>query len=232
MSVNWIIQWLEKPGKTRAGLAKALHRHPAVVTNILSGKRDIKAREMPIIARYLEVDPPDTAPAEEHHKIATAFIVGDVAAGVWTEPDVNFEPIPSTVVVDTRWPEHSVYLLRVRGSSINRQAKDGDLVLCLDVFAAPRSFQHGDWVVAERTAADGRRETTVKRVEGNQHTGYVLAPDSDDPAYQTPIRLGQNDGELVEVRAFVLEFIKPATTLYPPPPQLDRAGDGSCAVAE
>jgi SOS-response transcriptional repressor LexA len=212
MDYEWIIRGLEKPGKTRVGLAKALHRAPSAVTALLAGKRELKAREIQTVARYLEVDAPEAGPVEARHQISTAFIVGDVAAGVWSEPGVHFEPIPSTVVVDARWPEHSVYLLRVRGSSINRHAKDGDLVLCLALHAAPRDYQHGDWVVAERTDADGRRETTVKKVQGNRHTGVVLAPDSDDPAFQTPIKLGKTDGETVEVKAFVLEFIKPATS--------------------
>jgi SOS-response transcriptional repressor LexA len=212
MDIQWILDGLEKPGKTRAGLAKALGRHPAVVTNFLSGKREIKAREIAIIARYLDVDAPATVKSSrsDGQKITTASIIGDVAAGVWAEPGVHFEPIPSTIVVDARWPEKSVYLLRVRGTSINRHAKDGDLVLCLDVHAAPRDFQHGDWVVAERRDADGRIETTVKKVVGNRHTGFVLEPDSDDPAFQTAIKLG-GDGS-VEVKAFVLEFVKPATT--------------------
>lgn len=212
MDIEWIVKGLEKPGKTKAGLAKAISRHPAVVTNLLSGNRELKAREIAVIARYLEVDPPKGLPVEEQHQISTAFIIGDVAAGVWAEADVHFEPIPTTVAIDTRWPASAVYLLRVRGTSINRQAKEGDLVLCLDTFAAPRDFQNGDWVVAERTDADGRRETTVKRVQGNKYSGFVLSPDSDDPAFQTPIRIGQHDGETVEIKAFVLEFIKPATT--------------------
>lgn len=212
MDLEWIIKGLEKPGKTRVGLAKALHRAPSAITALLAGKRELKAREVQTVARYLEVDAPEAGQIEQHHQISTAFIVGDVAAGVWSEPDVHFEPIATTVAVDARWPEHAVYLLRVRGTSINRQARDGDLVMCLDLHAAPRDFQHGDWVVAERTDADGRRETTVKRVTGNRHTGVVLSPDSDDPAFQTPIKLGRTDGETVEVRAFVLEFIKQATS--------------------
>lgn len=212
MDLEWIIKGLEKPGKNRVGLAKALGRNPSAVTMLLAGKRELKAREIQTVARYLEVDAPEAGPVETDHQISTAFIVGDVAAGVWAEPGVHFEPILSTVVVDARWPKHSVYLLRVRGSSINRHAKEGDLVLCLDAFAAPRDFQNGDWVVAERTDAAGRKETTVKRVVGNRHTGFVLSPDSDDPAFQQPIKLGKHDGEAVEVKAFVLEFIKPATT--------------------
>lgn len=216
MNVEWIIKALENPAKSKAGLAKAIAKHPSVVSRIISGEREIKMRELSAIARYLGVNPPASAPTEELHKIATAFIVGDVAAGVWTEPSVTFEPIPSTVVVDSRWPANSVFLLRVKGTSINRQARDGDLVLCLDKFAAPRNFQDGDWVVAERIDAEGRRETTVKRVQGNQRTGFVLLPDSDDPAHQSAIPIDGDDGVEVVVRAFVLEFIRAGTNFNPP----------------
>jgi SOS-response transcriptional repressor LexA len=212
MDNEWIIKGLEKPGKTKQGLAKTLGRHPAVVTNILTGKREIKAREIELISKYLEVDAPDQPAFVPNPHIVTAYVVGDVAGGVWAEPGVHFEPFPSTVVVDGRWPPKSVYLLRVRGSSINRQAKDGDFVLCLDVFAAPRDFQPGDWVVVERTDDGGRCETTVKQVRGNRQTGFALYPDSDDPTFQSPITIGAQDGVTVKVKAFVLEFIRHGTS--------------------
>jgi SOS-response transcriptional repressor LexA len=212
MDVEWIVKGLEKPGKTKQGLAKALGRHPAVVTNILTGKRDIKAREVETIARYLEVEAPKLDYNYLQPEIGQAYIVGDVAGGVWAEPGVHFEPILSTVVVDGRWPPNSVYLLRVRGSSINRQARDGDLILCLDLFAAPRDFQNGDWVVVERVDDTGRCETTVKQVRGNRNTGFALYPDSDDPAFQQPIAINGHDGVTVEVKAFVMEFIRQGTS--------------------
>lgn len=208
--LQWILDGLQKPGKTQTGLAKALGRAPSAVTALLQGKRDLKAREISTIARYLEVEPPAQAPIEPRPSIQTAFIVGEVAAGIWREPDLEFEKIPTTVVVDERWPPGAVFLLRVSGTSINRQAKDGDLVLCLDAFAAPRDFQDGDWVIAERVRG-GTVEMTVKRVRGSKSAGFLLYPDSDDPRHQTPLPVGKNDGEMVHVRAYVLEFIKKAT---------------------
>lgn len=212
MDIQWIIDGLKKPGKTQAGIAKAMRRSPSMVTAMLKGKRELKAKDIGVIARYLEVDPPIMPPPEDKPQIRTAMIIGDVAGGVWTEPGVEFEPIPTTVAIDERWAARDVFLLRVRGSSINRQAKDGDLVLCLSKFAAPRDIRSGDWVVVERRAADGRIETTVKRVQGDSKRGFFLVPDSDDPSFQAPILIGKNDGEMVEVRAFVLEFIKRGTS--------------------
>lgn len=212
MDLQWIIDGLKKPGKTKTGLADAIGRAPSAVTALLNGKRELKAREVKVVANYLEVDPPAGAvPAPREEEIRTAFIIGEVAAGVWTEPHIEFEKIPTHVALDPRWPEEAVFLLRVRGNSINRQARDGDLVMCLDIFAAPRDFRDGDWVIAEREDAAGRIETTIKRVRNDFGDGFTLAPDSDDPNFQTPIKIGSHAGETVRVRAFVIEFIRKAT---------------------
>lgn len=61
--VTWIRDGLEKPGKTQAGLAKALAIDPAGVSKLLAGKRLIKANELPKIRAYLE------APAEDESKL-------------------------------------------------------------------------------------------------------------------------------------------------------------------
>ena len=212
MDIEWIREGLKKPGKSKIALAKAMGKSPQVVTMLLQGHRDLKAREIEIISKYLEVDPPNMQNVAPQSVIRTAYITGEVAAGVWSEPDISFDPIATTVAVDNRWPENSVFLLRVKGNSINRQAKDGDLVLCLDIHAAPRNFQAGDWVIAERTGADGRIEMTVKQVEGNRFKGFQLRPDSDDPRFQTSLKLGKNNGDTVAVKAYVIEFIKKATS--------------------
>lgn len=47
----------DRPEKTKGGLAKKLGKHQNVVTYILKGERQIKANEVPIIRKYLELDP-------------------------------------------------------------------------------------------------------------------------------------------------------------------------------
>lgn len=213
MDIDWIKQGLEKEGKSRSGLAKALGRSPSMVTNLLKGERQLKANEINRIARYLEEAAPPTPrrEADSAPVIGYLMITGEVAGGVWTEPGLEFDPIPTKVAVDPRWPEDQMFLLRVRGSSINRRALDGDLVMCLDAYAAPRRFQPGDWVIAERERG-GLIETTVKKVGMSPEGDWVLVPDSTDPQFQEPILIGESDGESVRVRAFVLQFVKPATS--------------------
>jgi hypothetical protein len=60
--IREIQEGLKKPGKSKSGLAKALGRTPATVTEILrppeKGKpRQIKAHEIQIIRDYFELDP-------------------------------------------------------------------------------------------------------------------------------------------------------------------------------
>jgi SOS-response transcriptional repressor LexA len=53
LTIADIAEGLKQPGKSKKGLAKALGRQPSAVTELLKGNREIKAREVPIIADYL-----------------------------------------------------------------------------------------------------------------------------------------------------------------------------------
>ena len=56
--LDWIRRGLRKPGKTQAGLARALGRSPSAINNLLSGKRRLRADEIARVARYLDEPPP------------------------------------------------------------------------------------------------------------------------------------------------------------------------------
>lgn len=60
MDLEWIRKGLKKPGKTRAGIARAMGGiNPSQVTRLLAGKRQLKAAEVPKIAAYLGESPPN-----------------------------------------------------------------------------------------------------------------------------------------------------------------------------
>ncbi len=211
MDVSWIIEGLDKPGKSKSGLAKALGIWPSGVTSLLGGGRQLKATEAQKAAAYLEVDYFGSPLSTVHETVVSCVrITGDVAGGIWAEPGLVYQDEMTDVPLDPRWPADALYLLRVKGSSVNRKARDGDLVLCLDAWAAPRSAMPGDWVVMERER-NGLIETTVKRVAEGRDGVYVLRPDSDDPAFQAVFAIGDDDGEVVRVKAFVLRFVREAT---------------------
>lgn len=211
MDIEWIKEGLKKPGKSKGGLAAAIGRSPSAATALLKGARQLKADEVHKVAAYLEMDHFGTPlPPVQKTVIAYVTITGEVAGGIWSEPGVEYEAEQTSIPVDAKWPTDALYLLRVRGASVNRKARDGDLVLCLDVWAAPRSAIPGDWVVMERER-NGLVETTIKRVAEGKGGEYVLKPDSDDPHFQTAFPIGEVDGETVRVRAFVLRFVREAT---------------------
>lgn len=63
MDLEWIRRGLEKPGKTKAGLAKAMgNLHPSQASRLLDGKRHLKAAEVAKIAAYLGEGPPNGHP--------------------------------------------------------------------------------------------------------------------------------------------------------------------------
>jgi SOS-response transcriptional repressor LexA len=143
--------------------------------------------------------------------VASIRVIGEVAAGVWREADgEGYEPYETVLPVDPRWPPESVYALVVRGHSINRRAADGAMVVCLDVYAAPRAPQHGDWVVARRMR-NGFCEMTVKRLHIRPDGAQCLYPDSTDERFQEPIEVGMHDGDEVSIAAFVLDSVNVGT---------------------
>src|SRR5882672_1739590 len=60
-ALTWIREGLAKPGKSQSGLARAINRAPSAVSALMKGERDLKAKEIPLIAAYLEVEPPGLA---------------------------------------------------------------------------------------------------------------------------------------------------------------------------
>lgn len=216
---NWIAQGLQQPGKSAPALAKLLFKAPAYVKALASGKKP-NAREAEIIAEYLGVKPPqdETPPAPAAIALTPRLvpykIIGEVAAGVWLDTEADeFVAEEIELPEDPRFPNDKQFVLRVRGTSINRKAPHGALVRCLDLFAAPREPAEGDWVVARRQR--GRTfETTVKELRSGP-SGMELWPSSTDPKWQDPVPLVDgtiNDEEMsVVVIAFVLDFINPAT---------------------
>lgn len=211
MDLDWIRRGLEKPGKTRTGLAAALGRKPSAVTSLLGGHRQLKATEVPVIAAYLGVAPPvDSALAEQNGIILTLSITGEVAAGVWRESGLPYDAEKADVAVSTRWPPEAMLLLRVRGQHINRRARDGDLILCLKTEAAPRSPMAGDWVLVERRQGS-LVEVSVKRIVSDGPVKLMLESDTDEPSLQGRFTISEGGESGFRVIGFVLQFMRNAT---------------------
>jgi SOS-response transcriptional repressor LexA len=71
--IGWLKAGLSKPNKSKSGLAKELGRAASSVSMILNGKREIKAREIPIIADYIDELPPYDVSVEINDGIITNY---------------------------------------------------------------------------------------------------------------------------------------------------------------
>jgi hypothetical protein len=60
--VEWIVAGLERPGKSKKGLAIAMQVDPAVITRMVQGRRRIRIEELGLIAGYLGEAPPTEGP--------------------------------------------------------------------------------------------------------------------------------------------------------------------------
>lgn len=135
---------------------------------------------------------------------------GEIAAGVWLEipesQDMEYERVP--VAPDPRYVVESQYALRIRGHSVNRVAKDGATIVCVDVLTAGIEVKDGDLVIVERRRG-ALVETTIKRVR-KAKGGLELWPESDDPSHQEKLTLVHRRGEAeVAIKALVVGVYNP-----------------------
>lgn len=146
----------------------------------------------------------------EHGTVLGIPLWGDIAGGVWAEvkesQDGELERVP--VAPDPRYPADAQYALRVRGNSVNKVAKDGTIVICVDVVAADIELRDGDMVWVERRRGD-LVEATIKRLRKGKD-GPELWPESEDPAHQemVSVKPAKGDAEVV-IRGLVLFTVIP-----------------------
>ncbi len=139
-------------------------------------------------------------------------IRGDVAAGMWLESTLFEEEtvIDTPIGGDARYPASAQYLLRVRGESLNRIARDGDLLLCADYFGTGIDIKEGDIAIVERSRDEGATiERTAKRLI-RKNGAIELRPESDDPRFQESVIYQEGDEEFtsVQIRAKVICVVR------------------------
>lgn len=139
---------------------------------------------------------------------------GEVAAGLWREVDdqshIESEPETIPVAPTPGIPFEYQFCLIARGTSLNKLAQDGDVLVCTDIIKSGAEIKDGDLVIVERRKYQGAmREVTAKRVR-RANGGFELWPESIDPAFQTPIRIddGEDDDEEIDVIAKVLWIMR------------------------
>lgn len=195
----------------RAGLERGF------INDILNGrKRSVRGENLIKLAIGLDCDPnyligrQTTPKSSLNEGPGIVRIQGEVAAGVWLDCGLdgwdNYELESSPFPPDGRFTTESQFDVIVRGSSINRFARDGQRLRCVLFDAYPWPLQDDDIVIVERFRGD-LRERTAKRWRKRNGTAE-LWPDSDDPRWQEALKVdiesGFSDGDIIRIFGVVL----------------------------
>lgn len=146
-------------------------------------------------------------------KVEGVPVIGKVSASAWyavddefiAEIDDDIERVPSVSGYPLEWQ----FGMIVDGNCLNKIARNGDRLVCLDLIKSQVDIQDDDLVVIERRRFAGQmRSITAKRVKRTKD-GFELWPESDDPAHQDPISITRPpEGEEVRVWAKVLWVLR------------------------
>ncbi len=223
--LRWIERGLEKPGKSRKGLAAALGRFPSAATKLLKGDRAIKTDELAKIAAYLE-EPPPALPglefkplpeieAAKEGRLLPITVVGPVQAGAFipidefdqSEPEIFYEP------ADPDFPRAKRTAYDVMGDSMNRLEPTpilpGSRVIGVDYDDIGIPLRDKMVVVVQQERDGGHlREWSVKQIE-LQDEQIIFHPRSSNPRHKpiiVPRDLRADDGREVKILALVREI--------------------------
>lgn len=165
---------------------------------LLTGKPD----------RPVTVQPPGHLP-ERSASLTPARIVGTVKASYWQDVSDHHEYEEGEFVPSaSNFPPEWQYAYEVDGPSVNKVAKDGDILVCVDLIQSMLPVEENDLVIVERTRYGGAMlERTAKRVRRTM-SGFELWPDSTDPDFQEPIPMSSGDDNEVRIRAKVIWIVR------------------------
>ena len=149
LDVRMIERGLQKPGKTKGGLATAMGVRPGAVSEILSGLRLIKASEIAPIMEYLDLN--------------SVPIMGRVGAGASIGPELEQVPPEGLGEVELPFPiAEGTVAFEVVGDSMLPMYENGDIIVVYRDQRHPLSSFYGE-EAAVRLKTGERYLKTIER---------------------------------------------------------------------
>src|SRR3974390_1579596 len=149
LDIAMIERGLEKPGKTKGGLARAMGVRPGAVSEILSGLRLIKASEIGPIMEYLELN--------------SVPIMGRGGPGAVIEPENEQVPPEGLGEVQLPFPiSEETVAFEVAGDSMLPKYENGDVIVVYRDQRHPVSSFYGE-EAAVRLKTGERYLKTIER---------------------------------------------------------------------
>jgi repressor LexA len=149
LDIRMIERGLQKPGKTKGGLAAAMGVRPGAVSEILADTRLIKAAEIQAIIDYLELN--------------SVPIMGRVGAGAIIEPEHEQVPPEGLGEVELPFPiADETIAFEVAGDSMLPKYENGDIIVVYREQRHPVSSFYGE-EAAVRLKTGERYLKTIER---------------------------------------------------------------------
>src|ERR1700744_3966318 len=156
LDIRMIERGLQKPGKTKGGLAAAMGVRPGAVSEILAEIRLIKASEIAPIIDYLELN--------------SVPIMGRVGAGATIQPEHEQLPPEGLGSVELPFPiAEETIAFEVAGDSMLPKYENGDIIVVYRDQRHPLTSFYGE-EAAVRLKSGERYLKTIERGK----TGHVV----------------------------------------------------------